>query len=237
MATRSELVSALSTSLGVSAKTMDVCARYVREAGLIAQKGRGPSAAQMGPSDAINLLLAIMSSDTLEEAPACARRARDLVCFGLERNKDGAVITVSDSPFQWLLKRANLGTALERLVDFAARRGDVLDDADRLLTNIHLEIDRPGIYAELSLDDGNDVWVAKFGVPVARKDEVMPFIQPYRAMAVSARADLYSVLNGVVPTLLGREPSEGEVVVPPWATETESGKRKRSGSGKRTKRK
>lgn len=224
MATLTELVSALAESLGVPERTLSVCARYVREAGLISQKGRGPSAAKMAPADAANLLLGIMSANELQESAACAQRAREFVCYGFERNFEGDVIEIKDSPYQnFTGGGARLGTVIEKLIDYAARNGDLRGDRDQIITNLSLEIDRPGLNADMQFDDGSDVWVAKFGVPNTPKARAafLKLIPPYRAMHVSARTDMIQAIDAIAVALLGRQPEEGELVIPPWAPEAE----------------
>src|SRR5262244_3366259 len=59
MANLSELVSGLSVVTGVPEATVFAYGRFAREAGLIAQRGRGRGAATMGPEDAANLVIAV----------------------------------------------------------------------------------------------------------------------------------------------------------------------------------
>lgn len=229
MATVSELAAALARSLGVPERTMHVCARHVREAGLIAQKGRGPSAAQMGPRDATNLLLGIAAANELQDAAACAARARALVCVGFERDFDGKVIDIRESPYRdGFLRTPQLGEVLERMIDYSARFGDLRSNRGPLpIVNLSLDIDRPGFYAEITFDDHDEShvshrWVAKFGIPASRKAEaeVRKLILPRRAMTVSTRVDLIDAIADIAEVLLGRQPAEGEMVSPPWAAES-----------------
>jgi hypothetical protein len=67
MATLSNLVSALD-GCGVPQATVFAYGRFAREAGLIAQKGRGRGAATMTATDAANLLIAIGGTDVTREA-------------------------------------------------------------------------------------------------------------------------------------------------------------------------
>jgi len=71
MATLSQLVGALARVSNVPEATIFAYGRFAREAGLIAQKGRGRGAAIMSASDAANLLIAVGGTDvTREAAPA-----------------------------------------------------------------------------------------------------------------------------------------------------------------------
>ncbi|MGO9682302.1 MAG: hypothetical protein ACLPTZ_06855 [Beijerinckiaceae bacterium] len=68
MATLSELVDTVAAVEGLDSATVSLIARNVREAGLIATGGRGPSAARMGLTDAANLLIAVNATKHATEA-------------------------------------------------------------------------------------------------------------------------------------------------------------------------
>jgi hypothetical protein len=70
MATLSELVDTVAKVTGMDPATVALLARHAREAGLIAMRGRGPSAAAMGLTDAANLLIAV---NTVQHASEVAR--------------------------------------------------------------------------------------------------------------------------------------------------------------------
>jgi hypothetical protein len=107
MASISELASAIAKAEGVDPPTVALIARYVREAGFIQKKGRGPSAANMLTADAANLLIAVNASTSTARAAAVVPIYRDLVAV------------------QWTGKEptskigGTFGEALERLVDSA----------------------------------------------------------------------------------------------------------------------
>src|SRR5262249_35024787 len=68
MANLSELVSGLSVVTGVPEATVFAYGRFAREAGLIAQRGRGRGAATMGPEDAANLVIAVGGTAVTRES-------------------------------------------------------------------------------------------------------------------------------------------------------------------------
>jgi hypothetical protein len=68
MATLTRLVMTITVAEGLDLDTTALIARYAREAGLIAMKGRGESAAHMTPKDAANLLIAVNTLTTAKNA-------------------------------------------------------------------------------------------------------------------------------------------------------------------------
>jgi hypothetical protein len=68
MATLSELAEVIAEVEGVDHATVTWIGRSLREAGLVAKHGRGPSAAQMGWSDATNMLIAVNATRNTAEA-------------------------------------------------------------------------------------------------------------------------------------------------------------------------
>lgn len=76
MATLSELAEVIAEVEGVDHATVAWIGRSLREAGLVAKRGRGPSAAQMGWSDATNLLIAVNATRNAAEAVKAALRYR-----------------------------------------------------------------------------------------------------------------------------------------------------------------
>src|SRR5581483_11014708 len=69
----SELVEVLADATGVERATLTRYARFAREGGLLAQSGRGKSAARMRPRDAVNLLICTLANGIAQEAPAQIR--------------------------------------------------------------------------------------------------------------------------------------------------------------------
>lgn len=78
MATLAALVEIVADAEGIEAQRVAALARSVREAGLIASRGRGPSAAQMSEADAANLLIAVNAAETARAAPDTVRHFRAL---------------------------------------------------------------------------------------------------------------------------------------------------------------
>jgi hypothetical protein len=76
MATLSEVVEVIAEVEGIDAATVAWVGRSLREAGLVTKRGRGPSAAQMGWSDATNMLIAVNATRNAAEAARAALRYR-----------------------------------------------------------------------------------------------------------------------------------------------------------------
>jgi hypothetical protein len=76
MAHLSDLVSALAHITGLPVATIFAYGRFAREAGLIAQKGRGRGAATMEVGDAANLLIGLGGTAVTRESPLAIRSYR-----------------------------------------------------------------------------------------------------------------------------------------------------------------
>jgi hypothetical protein len=76
MATLSELAAVIAEVEGVDHATVTWIGRSLREAKLVAKRGRGPSAAQMGWSDASNMLIAVNATRNTAEAVRAASAYR-----------------------------------------------------------------------------------------------------------------------------------------------------------------
>ena len=92
MATLGALVELVAAAEGISRERVEAIARAVREAGLIATHGRGPSAAQMSAADAANLLIAANAAETARAAPETVRRFRALRTNNRNRHEFGRVL-------------------------------------------------------------------------------------------------------------------------------------------------
>jgi hypothetical protein len=97
MATLSELVSVLAKTTGLPPATVFAYGRFAREAGLISQKGHGRGAAQMSPTDAANLLIAVAGTGVTKEAGAAIKAFRSLSLAVWDD-------TLGDSPGRLLIK-------------------------------------------------------------------------------------------------------------------------------------
>lgn len=91
MATLSELVEAIAEAEGMDSATVALMARYAREAGFIQKKGRGPSAAQMGVTDAANLLIAVNASRAARDAAVVIPLYRNLITVEYVRTPEKEV--------------------------------------------------------------------------------------------------------------------------------------------------
>jgi hypothetical protein len=110
MATISELASIVAEAEGVDPPTVALIARYVREAGFIQKKGRGPSAASMVVGDAANLLIAVNASTSAIRAREVVPIYRDLV--GVEYDNEGRATRINST----------FGEALELVIQSAIER-------------------------------------------------------------------------------------------------------------------
>lgn len=73
MATLTQLVETVAKVEGLDPATVNLIARNLREARLIATRGRGTSAAVMDATDAANLLIAVNASKKATDAPTAVR--------------------------------------------------------------------------------------------------------------------------------------------------------------------
>ncbi|MGE0853658.1 MAG: hypothetical protein AB7O44_29260 [Hyphomicrobiaceae bacterium] len=77
MATPGQLQTALAASLGYASGSVYQSATSLREAGLLTTGGRGQAAAQMGDTDAANLLIAMLAAETARSAAAVTKLTRE----------------------------------------------------------------------------------------------------------------------------------------------------------------
>lgn len=81
MALISDLVSAIAEVEGVPEETVNLVARYTREAGYLSQGARGRNAPRATVTDAANLLIAVNASGCIvKDAPRAVHLYRDLLC-------------------------------------------------------------------------------------------------------------------------------------------------------------
>jgi hypothetical protein len=78
MVSPGQLIDEISSVTGTSRSKVFVAHRNLREAGLIATGGRGPSAAKMTTTDAALILLAIASGSDMKDCAASVERYRNL---------------------------------------------------------------------------------------------------------------------------------------------------------------
>lgn len=225
MARLSELVAGIAEALKVEERSVTLCARYLREAGLIQQKGRGPSAAHMGPADATNLLLGVMAADTIKDGPRSVSLAREATFWGGEVDLDGSV--VDDLPPYPFLKSGGtplaLGPALDALFDHTVRTGGPENDQGDPVTNFRLEIERPGLHAAMMLTDGSSHYIARYqrthpDLQDLQGPALMDAARNLRAktgMVTTTEIDI-EILWAIADALRGYVPEEGDIVEPPY---------------------
>ncbi len=120
MATLSELVSTLAQVTGLPEATVFAYGRFAREAGYIAQAGRGRGGAQMTAIDAANLIIAMCGTPVTREAGEAIRTFRALPAWR------GISTQVFDPIERWVAKYeriisanndyANFGTFMDFLI-------------------------------------------------------------------------------------------------------------------------
>jgi hypothetical protein len=106
MATLTELIDTIAAVEGLERSTVNLVARYVREAGLITTHGRGTSAARMNITDAANLLIGVNATTAAKDAARTVSAYRELESYEFRAKED-------PRPAQ---KYGTLGEAIEQLV-------------------------------------------------------------------------------------------------------------------------
>lgn len=227
MARLSDLVSVLAKTLNVDEATVALIARYLREAGLISQKGRGRGAAHMTPRDAANLLIGVMASSATKGGPESVRLVREAAYDGAEKNFTGDVID-EPPPFPFLVGESGprtLGDALEALIEEIVLYGDPQTDQRMPMTNFWLHIVRPGLEGRMELDDGTDVWTARYRRQDPRFDGLKgeaihkaarEILVPEQGRMKTRTEVAMEAIWRTADAIRGYEPSEGELVRPPY---------------------
>jgi len=152
MATLSELVATVAEVEGMDPSTVALIARYAREAGFIQKKGRGPSAAHMGITDAANLLIAVNASGAALDASIVIPRYRDLIYVDYDRRPPKVCGTFGDalqriiqSAIEGELPKTFLCKSLSTTMRDAFRKGD---------TTVEVEFRRPEPAGRISIVGG-----------------------------------------------------------------------------------
>ena len=236
MARLSELVKTTSRVLNFEERSVILCARYLREAGLILQGGRGPSAAQMRPRDATNLLLGVMASDTIKDAPKSVRQAREAELVYLEgrpivrpwagdswsrdaqRNiKLGGRYFDDVASYQFLkynsgprsLGPRSLGAALDALFDEVVRDGGLKNDAGQFIVDFELFVRRHELSVDVKVGDSDQAYYAYY-------KQLDPGLVAQRVgMRTMTEVGLKTIYS-IADTLRGYQPKQGEVARPPY---------------------
>lgn len=111
MAILSDLVERIAEVEGIDPATVSLIARHIREDGLIATHGRGPSAAKMSFADAANLLIGVNATTTVANAARTVRAYRRLQAWDFRSLSD-------PRPPSSL---GTLSTVIEQLLDSVAK--------------------------------------------------------------------------------------------------------------------
>ena len=225
MAFMSDLVSGNAGALGFKRKTVYLCARNLRQAGLISQKGRGLSAAHMGPTDATNLLLGVMNTASrgyaIKDAPRWVRMTREATHHMTEKNYTKE-FTDQLPPYPFLAAAGvplPFGDVMDTLFDEVVRYGDPKTDAGEYLTNFSLELSPPGLSVALVLDDGTNTYIATYlrrdprldGLSGKALNEKAAEIRDPQGMLRVITTVTLPVIHAIAAVLRGYEPEEGEV--------------------------
>jgi hypothetical protein len=151
MATLTQLVDTIAAVEGLERSTVNLIARYVREAGLIATHGRGTSAATMGIKDAANLLIGVNATTTGKDAARTVSAYRALVSYEFKVKRD-------PRPAK---RYGTLGEAIEQLVDATGvgelpevfLNREVPDDLQDAFPDVHIDMKfrRPILTASLRI--------------------------------------------------------------------------------------
>lgn len=97
MAKLSQMIDEAAYWTSIPKATVNLVARRLREAELIASGGRGPGGAEMGYSDAANLIMALAGADQVKDAALVAQMMRDAVPISLAR-QDGEELPGGPTP-------------------------------------------------------------------------------------------------------------------------------------------
>lgn len=119
MALLSDLVRIVAAVEGIDEVSVGIFARAAREAGHIAQGGRGRSAAKMTARDAANLLIAVNGCALAKEVPTRVGEYRDLKA--LDRNRTDIEIGRPGNLF---------GRDFEQLIELMADKGSSVHFAE-----------------------------------------------------------------------------------------------------------
>ena len=125
MALISDLVSAIAEVEGLPEESVNLVARYAREAGYLSQGARGRNAPRATVADAANLLIAVNGSGcVVKEAPQAVELYRDLICHaphGSRTSTDGGVAygKIEPDELRFLDRHgvATFGEMLESIID------------------------------------------------------------------------------------------------------------------------
>ncbi len=162
------LIDGMSKALQVPLPRVRTAAAQLRKHGLLTSGPRGPGAPDMTPSDATNLLLAIMYDGELAVAERSVLRMREapfLSC--LHRKFDEAEVRRDDYPRNGIFSSTDgrpnqLGEVLETILDWFVRYGSLEEgddyDLDLSIVNLTVTISSPGYAGTIHFNTHEGFW-------------------------------------------------------------------------------
>jgi hypothetical protein len=168
MATISELAGTIARAEGIDPSTVALIARYLREAGLIQKKGRGPSAARMVVSDAANLLIAVNASTTAVEANEVVPAYREL-----KPDNEGRRSKLNGTfgeALELLIEAAITGKLPDPFLSASVHR-DVLNAFEQGKVEISIEFERPDPKARITIQPAVPKYTPSPGYAIAPKHD------------------------------------------------------------------
>jgi hypothetical protein len=151
MASIGELASIVAEAEGLDEATVSLIARYLREAGFIQKKGRGPSAATMVASDAANLLIAVNASTTAVEANEVVPVYRELAGFRSDNEgRRSKLNSTFGEALELLIEAAMTGKLPASFLSAPVHR-DVLNAFEQGKAEISIEFEKPDPKARITI--------------------------------------------------------------------------------------
>lgn len=162
-----QLVEGMASALQVPPSRVRTAAAQLRRHKLIQTGPRGPGAPEMSPTDAANLLLAVMYDGELADAHETVPRMRQATVryFEGRRSFEAGGAKLNRLPRNGFITSAegdghDLGTVLEILLDWWVRYGSVHEDCaseddeefDLEVVNLRLEVSCPGYRARITFN-------------------------------------------------------------------------------------
>jgi hypothetical protein len=164
MATPGQLVQAMADVLGIPAVTVSLYDRQLAEAGLRTRAGRGPSAANVTPTDVANLLIAILGSPVFGASIKAAAQICEEIGITINSKQTTNLEAFGDvglTSLAALPKRHTFREALAALVE-GASRGERLNKVDPEKSDfgyLEIRVHRPHPFATIRV----------FGMAAARE--------------------------------------------------------------------
>ena len=168
MAKLKDLITELALTLGDPERSVNVHAMHLRKAKLLSSTGRGLHSADMGPSDATNLLLACIHSEKAKDFAAVVARLREArIHFSWRiRGVVGAAVPPPAAAFRKLPEDHSLGAVLDALFQEWSSQGQVIaEHTEEPFDAIHLDLvtTAVGWAAYLRFWVDGEEWVVDYG--------------------------------------------------------------------------